>query len=92
MLLGTAPTPTASGLPLRSAVFSTLTEALDYAATGETGFNYYDGRDKLSAVLPYRELRRRALEMSRRLAPRAFLRPISRVKARREGGCAGCWD
>jgi len=69
MLLGTAPTPTASGLPLRSAVFSTLTEALDYAATGETGFNYYDGRDKLSAVLPYRELRRRALEMSRRLAP-----------------------
>ena len=69
MLLGTAPTPTASGIPLRSAVFSTLTEALDYAATGETGFNYYDGRDKLSAVLPYRELRRRALEMSRRLAP-----------------------
>lgn len=69
MLLGTAPTPTASGIPLRSAVFCTLTEALDYAATGETGFNYYDGRDKLSAVLPYRELRRRALEMSRRLAP-----------------------
>ncbi|MFZ3118363.1 MAG: fatty acyl-AMP ligase [Variovorax sp.] len=69
MLLGTAPTPTASGVPLRSAVFTTLTEALDYAATGETGFNYYDGRDKLSAVLPYRELRRRALEMSRRLAP-----------------------
>lgn len=69
MLPGTAPTPTASGVPLRSAVFTTLTEALDYAATGETGFNYYDGRDKLSAVLPYRELRRRALEMSRRLAP-----------------------
>ncbi|MDF1485072.1 fatty acyl-AMP ligase [Ramlibacter sp. H39-3-26] len=68
-LLGAVPTPTISGIPLRSAVFSTLTEALDYAATGESGFNYYDGRDKLSAVLPYRELRRRALEMSRRLAP-----------------------
>ena len=69
MRLDAAPTPTASGIALRSAVFPTLTEALDYAATGDTGFNYYDGRDKLSAVLPYRELRRRALEMSRRLAP-----------------------
>lgn len=69
MLPPAAPTPTASGVALRSAVFSTLTEALDYAATGDTGFNYYDGRDRLSAVLPYRELRRRALEMSRHLAP-----------------------
>lgn len=68
-LLGAAPTPTLSGIPLRSAVFSTLTEALDYAATGDTGFNYYDGRDKLAAVLPYRELRRRALDLSRHLAP-----------------------
>ena len=67
-LANTAPAPTASGIPLRSAVFSTLTEALDYAATGATGFNYYDGRDKLSAVLPYRELRQRALALSRRLA------------------------
>ncbi len=66
---GAAHTPTASGIALRSAVFGTLTEALDYAATGETGFNYYDGRDKLSAVLPYRELRRRALDMARHLAP-----------------------
>ena len=61
--------PTQSGVPLRSADFSTLTEALDYAATGASGFNYYDGRDKLSAALPYRTLRERALDMSRRLAP-----------------------
>ena len=69
LLPAAAPTPTASGIALRSAVFSTLTEALDYAATGDTGFNYYDGRDRLSAVLPYRELRLRALALSRHLAP-----------------------
>lgn len=69
LLPAAAPTPTASGIALRSAVFSTLTEALDYAATGDTGFNYYDGRDRLSAVLPYRELRARALALSRHLAP-----------------------
>lgn len=69
LLPAAAPTPTASGIALRSAVFSTLTEALDYAATGDTGFNYYDGRDRLSAVLPYRELRARALALSRHLTP-----------------------
>lgn len=63
-----APTPTESGVPLRSADFSTLTEALDYAATGASGFNYYGGRDHVTATLPYRELRQRALDMSRRLA------------------------
>ncbi|RZM03324.1 MAG: fatty acyl-AMP ligase [Variovorax sp.] len=62
-------TPTASGIPLRSADFRTLTEALDYAATGESGFNYYDSRDRLTATLPYRELRSRAIDMARHLAP-----------------------
>jgi fatty-acyl-CoA synthase len=63
------PTPSESGIDLRSASFGTLAEALDYAATGESGFNYYDGRDKLSAVLPYRELRERALALALHLAP-----------------------
>ncbi len=62
-------TPTASGIALRSADFPTLAAALDYAAGGDSGFNYYDGRGALVATLPYRELRARALEMSRRLAP-----------------------
>ncbi len=62
-------TPTVSGIPLRSANFPTLTEALDYAATGASGFNYYDSRDNLTATLPYSELRRRAVEMARHLAP-----------------------
>ena len=63
------PTATASGVPLRSADFETLTEALDYAACGATGFNYYDGRGELAAALPYRTLRERALELALRLAP-----------------------
>ncbi len=62
-------TPTASGIPLRSADFASLAEALDYAATGESGFNYYDGRGVLTATLSYRELRNRALAMARHLAP-----------------------
>lgn len=64
-----SPTPTASGIALRSADFATLAEALDYAARGDSGFNYYDGRGQLIATLPYRELRAQALEMARRLAP-----------------------
>jgi fatty-acyl-CoA synthase len=63
------PTPTLSGIALRSADFATLTEALDYAARGESGFNYYDGRGVLTASLPYRELRERARAMARHLAP-----------------------
>lgn len=62
------PTPTASGISLRSADFRTLTEALDYAAQGQTGFNFYDGRGELTASLPYRLLRERALALAQRLA------------------------
>jgi fatty-acyl-CoA synthase len=50
-------TPTDNGaLPKRLADFSTLPEALDYAARGETGFNFYTARGKLTAVLPFSEL------------------------------------
>lgn len=60
-------TPTLSGIELRRGTFATLTEALDYAAQGATGFNYYDGRGELTACLPYRELRAQALDLARRL-------------------------
>ena len=62
------PTPTESGIPLRNADFTTLTEALDYAATGRTGANFYDGRGELSTAMPYSELRERARHLARRLA------------------------
>jgi fatty-acyl-CoA synthase len=47
--------------------FATLTEALDYAAQGETGFNFYSSRGELETVLPYSQLRELALDMGRRL-------------------------
>ncbi len=61
------PTPTENSLPLRRADFSTLAEALDYAAEGETGANFYSGSGKLATVLPYRTLRIQSLVLARRL-------------------------
>ena len=60
-------TPTLSGIALRSAEFSTLPEALDYAAGGQTGFNFYDGRGELTTALPYKKLRDKARALARRL-------------------------
>jgi fatty-acyl-CoA synthase len=60
-------TPTESKLPLRTADFSTLAEALDYAAQGDTGYNFYTGRGELYAVLPYAQLRKQARALARRL-------------------------
>ena len=54
-------------LPLRNASFDTLVEALEYAAKGQTGYNFYDGRGELYAVLSYRELRDEARILARRL-------------------------
>lgn len=62
------PTPTASCLPLRRADFANLAEALDYAARGETGANFYSGHGELLLALPYRALREEALTLARRLA------------------------
>ncbi|MDN5849082.1 MAG: fatty acyl-AMP ligase [Nitrococcus sp.] len=63
----TTATPTINIHPLRCADFATLAQALDYAAQGVTGYNFYDGRGKLSAVLSDAELRRRALATAKRL-------------------------
>lgn len=61
-------TPTEHNLPLRSGDFATLSEALDYAARGKTGANFYNGRGHLEAVLPYAQLRDEAVEVAARLA------------------------
>jgi fatty-acyl-CoA synthase len=47
--------------------FATLAEALDYAAMGETGFDFYSQRGELIHKLPYRQLRDQALATARRL-------------------------
>jgi len=48
------PTPTRNSIEQRLAEFSTMTEALEYAAQGETGFNFYDARGNLKSVLPFK--------------------------------------
>jgi len=54
-------------LPQRLADFKTLSEALDYAADGQTGINFYDGRCRLSVAMPYVILRRLAVATAQRL-------------------------
>jgi len=52
---------------MRYADFPSLVEALDYAAQGSTGMNFYDRRNQLVEVLEYRTLRERAIMGARRL-------------------------
>lgn len=54
-------------LPQRFADFSSLTEALDYAALGQTGMNFYDRRCHLVAVVEYRQLQARAVVAAKKL-------------------------
>ncbi|TDQ81467.1 fatty-acyl-CoA synthase [Dongia mobilis] len=61
------PTPTTnSSLPHRRSDFDTLWQALDYAAKGATGLNFYSAKGDLQAVFSYAELRDRAQDMARR--------------------------
>ena len=60
-------TPTASNRTVRFADFPTLTQALDFAATGETGINLYSLRGELVEALPYAKLREDAQVLARRL-------------------------
>jgi len=61
------PTPTNHSLQFRAADFATLTDALDYAARGETGANFYTGRGAIYCALPYRELRLKSIELAHKL-------------------------
>ncbi|WP_225776319.1 fatty acyl-AMP ligase [Pseudomonas sp. Marseille-Q5115] len=54
-------------LKQRLADFSSLADALDYAALGQTGMNFYDRRCHLTAVMEYSALRMRAISAAKRL-------------------------
>jgi len=60
-------TQTTHDLPFRPADFATLTDALDYAAQGETGSNFYTGRGAIYASITYRELREQSLVLAHQL-------------------------
>ena len=61
------PTPVNRSLAMKSDGYNSLVDALDYAARGETGFNFYDQRGDLVAVLSYAELRDQARVLASRL-------------------------
>lgn len=75
----TEPTPTLHhGLVKRFADFGTIAEALDYAAQGQAGLNFYSGKGVLTEILPYTRLRDEALLLARRLLG-SGLKPGNRV-------------
>ncbi len=75
---GSRPTPTASGIAQRCGNFATMLEALDYAALGETGLNFYSVRGELTQALSYRALCSSARGLALRLVGSGFL-PGERV-------------
>lgn len=61
------PTRANAVLPVKIAPYTNLVDALEYAAQGDTGFNFYDGRGRLSSVLSYADLRDEARVIARKL-------------------------
>jgi fatty-acyl-CoA synthase len=59
--------PTENTISLRRGDFRTLAEALDYAASGVTGANFYSRKGELTAVLSYSSLRRLSRSLARKL-------------------------
>ncbi|WP_420347729.1 fatty acyl-AMP ligase [Pelagibius sp.] len=54
-------------LPFVVADFDTLVQGLDYAAKGNTGYNFFSGRGEIEEVLTYEDLRDRAITLALRL-------------------------
>jgi fatty-acyl-CoA synthase len=65
--MDTTATSTDNTLPLRRGGFASLAEALDYAAGGRTGVNFYTGRGERTTTLTYAAMRGQALELADRL-------------------------
>ena len=63
---------------MRYADFGTIAEALDYAAHGDAGFNFYSGKGQLVEALPYRLLREQARALAARMLG-AGLKPGDKV-------------
>ena len=66
MSIKATPTLNTSG-PLRKNLFTTLSEALDYASQGQTGYNFYTATGELYAAIPYAQLRDEALSLAKKL-------------------------
>lgn len=55
------------GLPRRHSDFPTMVDALEYAAGGVRGLNFYTGKGVLESSITYAEMRDRAVEIARQL-------------------------
>ncbi len=67
------PTPSMDAtLPRRFADFDTFVEAVEYAARGQRGLNFYNARAMLVRTLPFRELRDEAILVAHRLSGMGF--------------------
>ena len=60
-------TPANTSLVLKTDGFTSLVDALDYAAQGDSGLNFYDHRGELECALTYRDLRDEARLLAARL-------------------------
>ncbi len=60
-------TPVNGSLKFKTDGFDNLLDALEYAARGDSGFNFYNQRGELATVLTYRDLRDQARVLARRL-------------------------
>ena len=57
-------TPTLNSIPIRHGDFSTMVEALAYAAQGEAGFNFFNVFGELTDVLSYQTLQQKAQQLA----------------------------
>lgn len=61
-------TPTSPALgTIKTDGFKNLVDALEFAARGDTGYNFYDGKGELESTLTYAELRDQAQLLARKL-------------------------
>jgi len=77
--------PTEDTLQRRFSDFSTMGEALDYAATGARGFNFHDARGNLARPYSYAELRSDAIDCAYRLIA-SGIKPEDRIALVAETG------
>jgi fatty-acyl-CoA synthase len=61
------PTPTENRLSMQAGGFGTLVQALEYAAQGDTGFNFYNSKGQLQDVLTYAALKKKSRATAGRL-------------------------
>jgi len=61
------PTSVNKSLPVKVSGYTSLVDVLEYAAQGDTGYNFYDGRGHLKDVLSYADLQDQAKVLARKL-------------------------